>query len=101
MACLAVGENARVGADIQRVRNYSGEHLERLARSFMDGTELTEFLSSEDRERYFYTLWTRREAYFKRCGSYNGFGVDQRAYTGIITACGRLYYYSISQPDED
>ncbi|MDY4588011.1 MAG: 4'-phosphopantetheinyl transferase superfamily protein [Oscillospiraceae bacterium] len=99
LACLAVGENAGVGADIQRVRNYSREHLERLARSFMDETELSGFLESGDRERYFYTLWTRREAFYKRCGSYYGFGGSFS--TGIITACGRLYYYSISQPGED
>ena len=100
MACLVLGTDAQVGVDIQRVRKYSREHLEKLAGSFMGESELDGFLSSDDRERYFYTLWTRREALYKRTGS----RVDMSRggfTTGRITACGDLYYYSISLPNED
>lgn len=108
LVCVATGADAEVGADIQRVRSYSREHMEKLARSFMDAAELTGFLTSEDRERYFYTAWTRREALFKRSGSYHGLNGKPEAVrmhgkfvTGTITSCGNLYYYSISLPDED
>lgn len=101
--CLAVGEDARVGADIQRVRNYSREYLEQLARTFMSKSQLESFLVCSDRERYFYTAWTDREAEYKRCGSYPGLSVGndgapaQGEFTnGRISACGKKYYYSIS-----
>ncbi len=107
LACVAVGKDAEIGADIQRVRNYTNEHMEQLARSFMDEAELTGFLSSTERTEYFYTAWTRREALFKRTGSYHGLnGSPERAsaqgrfITGLVTACGSRYYYSISLPDE-
>lgn len=101
--CLAVGEDARVGADIQRVRNYSREYLEQLARTFMSKSQLESFLVSSDRERYFYTAWTDREAEYKRCGSYPGLSVGNDGASaqgefknGRISACGKKYYYSIS-----
>ncbi len=104
--CVVLGENAQVGADIQRVRNYSREYLERLARTFMSKSQLESFLVSSDREKYFYTAWTNREAAYKRCGSYPGFTEEadgapaQGEFTnGIITACGNRYYYSISLPE--
>ena len=108
LVCLALGPDAEVGVDIQRVRNYTNEHMERLARSFMDEAELTGFLISKDRERYFYTAWTRREALYKRSGSYHGLNgkpetirIHGEFITGTITACGNLYYYSISLPEDD
>lgn len=104
--CLAVGENASVGADIQRVRNYSREYMEQLARTFMSKSRLESFLICSDRERYFYTAWTEREAVYKRCGVYPGLtaendgtpaqGITRR---GIITACGSRYHYCISLPE--
>ncbi len=108
LVCLAVGADAEVGADIQRVRNYTYEHMEKLARSFMDEAELTGFLSSSDKERYFYTAWTCREALFKRSGSYHGLNgkpdtarMNGKFITGTVNACGNLYYYSISLPGDD
>ena len=108
LVCVATGADAEVGADIQRVRSYSREHMEKLARSFMDAAEYTGFMMSGDRERYFYTAWTRREALYKRSGSYHGLNGKPEAVrmhgkfiTGKITACGNLYYYSISLPNED
>lgn len=108
LVCLALGPDAEVGVDIQRVRNYTNEHMERLARSFMDEAELTGFLISKERERYFYTAWTRREALYKRSGSYHGLNgkpetirIHGEFITGTITACGNLYYYSISLPEDD
>ena len=108
LVCVAAGADAEVGADIQRVRSYSREHMEKLARSFMDAAEYTGFMMSGDRERYFYTAWTRREALYKRSGIYHGLNGKPEAVrmhgkfiTGKITACGSLYYYSISLPNED
>lgn len=108
LACLAIGADAEVGADIQRVRNYTREHMEKLARSFMDEAELTGFLTCKDRERYFYTAWTRREALYKRSGSYHGLNgrpdtvrMNGEFRTGTISACGGLYYYSLSLPGDD
>lgn len=105
--CVTIGENARVGADIQRVRTYSREYLEQLARTFMSKSQLESFLVSSDREKYFYTAWTDREAAYKRIGSYHGFteetdGAPARGEfkNGVITACGRRYYYSISLPEK-
>lgn len=101
--CLALGENVAVGGDIQRVRNYSNEYLEQLARAFMSKSQLDEFLICSDRTRYFYTAWTQREAEYKRCGSYPGLTGEKDGEpaqgglrTGVITACGSRYYYSIS-----
>ncbi|MGN1339093.1 MAG: 4'-phosphopantetheinyl transferase family protein [Oscillospiraceae bacterium] len=104
--CVAIGENARVGADIQRVRTYSREYMEQLARTFMSKSQLESFLVSSEREKYFYTAWTDREAAYKRCGSYHGVTEEfdgapaQGEFrNGIITACGSRYYYSISLPE--
>ncbi len=101
--CLALGENASVGADIQHVRNYSREYLERLARTFMSKSQLDEFLICSDKTDYFYTAWTQREAEYKRCGVYPGLTVEKDGgpaqgglSTGVITACAGRYYYSIS-----
>lgn len=101
--CVVIGENAAVGADVQRVRNYSREYLEQLARTFMSKSQLESFLINSDRTEYFYTAWTNREAAYKRCGSYPGLTDDfdgaaaQGSFTvGKITACGGRYYYSIS-----
>lgn len=108
LACLALGADAEVGADIQRVRTYTNEHLETLARSFMDEAELNGYLAATERERYFYTAWTRREALFKRSGSYHGLNSKPDAVRGhgffetaAVNACGKRYYYSISIPQEE
>lgn len=105
--CLALGENAAVGGDIQHVRNYSREYLERLARTFMSKSQLDEFLICPDKTDYFYTAWTKREAEYKRCGSYPGLTAEKDSEpargifrTGVITACGGRYYYSISLPEK-
>lgn len=104
--CVAIGENARVGADIQRVRTYSREYMEQLARAFMSKSQLESFLVSSDREKYFYTAWTDREAAYKRSGSYHGVTEESDGAAaqgtfknGVITACGNRYYYSISLPE--
>ena len=101
--CLALGENSSVGGDIQRVRNYSREYMEQLARTFMSKSQLESFLVSSNREKYFYTAWTDREAAYKRGGSYHGITEEADGASaqgefknGIISACGNRYYYSIS-----
>lgn len=101
--CLCIGENAAVGCDIQHVRDYSREYLERLARTFMSKQQLEDFLISSDREKFFYTAWTQREAEYKRCGVYPGLTLEKDGEaacgclsTGIINACTGKYYYSIS-----
>lgn len=105
--CLVLGGNVRVGADIQRVRNYSREYMEQLARTFMSKSQLESFLVCSDREKYFYTAWTNREAAYKRIGSYHGFTEETDGApaqgdfrNGVISACGKRYYYSISLPEQ-
>ncbi len=106
--CVSIGENAQIGGDIQRVRNYSREYLEQLARTFMGKRQLESFLVSSDRTRFFYTAWTDREAVYKRCSHYPGLteAVDAAPaqgdfLTGVISSCGGRFYYSISLPERE
>ena len=103
--CIAIGEGARVGADIQRVRVYSEEKLHRLAAAFMNNADYSELEAiSDSKELYdrFYTLWTRREAYIKRIDAdvfadLGDVDLDTDEFTGgVITICGAKYYYSIN-----
>ena len=100
MCVLASGPDALIGADIQRVREYSADKMVELAEMFMGAEDYMNFLKTED-EGLFYTLWTRREAYLKRVGAdvfADTRDIDlntENFRTGVITACGKRYYYSI------
>lgn len=102
-ACvIEIGEGANIGVDVQRERPYSAEKTDELAKGFMTESELAEFRSSAYKPAEFFTAWTRRESYVKRMGSdifdnlkcadLNGESFRE----GVITVCGRHYYYSIN-----
>ena len=99
---LAIGENAKVGVDVQRARDYSPEKMTELAKTFMSDEELAAFYYSRKQSKDFYTSWTHREAYAKRVGSdifENLKNADLRGEDfkdGIITCCGKQYFYSIN-----
>lgn len=102
VACCAliVGEEVRIGCDIQRVRQYSPEKMSELAHIFMPPKALTEFLKTGDAD-LFYTVWTRREAYIKANGG--DVFADLRQVnlftegfsTHTISSMGDRYFYSI------
>lgn len=100
MCVLALGPDISVGADIQHVRGYSKEKMIELADTFMGSDDYMRFLKTAD-EELFYTLWTRREAYIKRVGAdvfadTRDIKLDTDNFrTGVISACGERYYYSI------
>lgn len=122
MCVVAIGEGANVGVDVQRERPYSLEKMVELARTFMNEEEFAVFskpitrksipMNSYDKDmedfiqknREFYTAWTRRESYTKRIGSdifdnLKTARIDGEHYRdGVISACGERYYYSICAP---
>ncbi len=99
---LAVGEGASVGCDVQRARRYSEEKLVELAGAFMTNDEFILFDHVPDKAAYFFTKWTRREAYVKRVGSdifdnlKTADPIGEFFLDGVITACGEKYFYSIN-----
>lgn len=107
VACaVCIGENARVGCDVQYVRKYPTEKMAQLAEIFMSAADYNRYLEHND-ERFFYTIWTRREAYIKNKGG--DVFMDLRAVdfdtddyrTGRISSCGSRYYYSVYSGKED
>lgn len=106
MCVIEIGEGANIGVDVQRERPYSAEKMDELAKTFMTERELAEFRGSEHKASEFFTAWTRRESYVKRigadifdnlkCGEISGESFRE----GMITACGRKYYYSINARPE-
>lgn len=97
---LILGEDARIGCDIQRARKYSPEKMSELAEIFMCAKDYMDFLKTND-ERLFYTIWSRREAYIKANGG-DVFGNlrDISFWSGnfstkVISLFGERYYYSI------
>ena len=125
MCVVAVGEGANVGIDVQRERPYSLEKMTELASTFMNDEELKRFsepiaagkampMMFYDRDmedfiqknKEFYTAWTRRESYTKRIGSdifdnLKTAKIDGEHYRdGMISACGERYYFSICAPEE-
>lgn len=102
---VELGEGANIGCDVQRERPYSAEKIDELARAFMTEEELSRFGGSENKHAELFTAWTRREAYVKRIGSdiFDNLKCDLSAESfrdGVITACGRRYYYSINARPE-
>lgn len=99
---LATGEGAAVGCDVQRERGYSDEKLTELAGAFMTAAELSEFNKTSDKSSFFFTKWTRREAYVKRVGSdiFDNLKTADLSgeyfREGVITACGEKYFFSIN-----
>lgn len=73
-AVIAIAANARVGVDIEEVREFSD--MDDVAKSVFSSGELQRWRSApEDRRAdYFYRLWTRKEAYLKAIGE----GIAQR-----------------------
>lgn len=125
MCVVAIGEGANVGVDVQHERPYSLEKMTELARTFMNDEELEKFsepiasgkaipMMSSDKDmedfiqknKEFYTAWTRRESYAKRISSdifdnLKTAKIDGEHYReGMINACGERYYYSICAPKE-
>ena len=100
--CLATGADASVGADIQHARESGAERIEELAKTFMEPRELhsLQICSGAEKADMFYREWTRRESYYKRCGQ-DDFPMSGIFREGIIRACGGVYYYSISLPEND
>ncbi len=123
MCVVVIGEGANVGVDIQHERPYSLEKMTELAKTFMNDKELTAFCSPRanaktmplisydkdiedfgEKNREFYTAWTRRESYSKRIGSdifdnLKTAKIDGESYRdGVINSCGERYYYSICAP---
>ena len=99
LCALSLGDNARTGCDIQHVRCYSPDKLAQLAEIFMSAKDYTEYLKTQD-ESLFYTIWTRREAYIKYAGGdvfedLRSIDLRRGYQTGVITSCGKKYYYSI------
>lgn len=97
---LALGEGAKIGADIQHDRGWSNEKLNELSKTFMTEAELATFALSENKARSLLLAWTAREAAQKREGaSLFGSAADPAEGTlydsGLITACGKRYYFSI------
>lgn len=107
MCVVEIGEGANIGVDVQRERPYSDAKMDELAKAFMTDSELAEFRGSEHKPAEFFKAWTRRESYVKRIGSDifdNLKCADLGAESfreGVITACGRRYYYSINARRED
>lgn len=64
----AVTECGIIGCDIQSDRYYSEEKLSSLAGFFMTDEQLAEFAVSNDKNAYFYRLWTVKEACLKCVG---------------------------------
>lgn len=99
---LAMGEDAAVGCDVQRARLYSDEKLTELAAAFMTADEFSEFSKTAEKSVFFFTKWTRREAYVKRVGSdiFDNLKTADLSgeyfRDGVITACGERYYFSIN-----
>ena len=124
MCVVAIGEGANVGVDVQHERPYSFEKMTELARAFMNEKEYESFYSPivrktiplncydkhledfSEKNREFYTAWTRRESYAKRIGSdifdnLKNARIENEHYRdGIISCCGERYYYSICAPLE-
>lgn len=106
MCVIEIGEGANIGVDVQRERPYSDEKMDELAKAFMTDSELAAFRSSEHKPVKFFTAWTRRESYVKRIGSdiFDNLKCadlgNESFHEGVITACGRRYYYSINGRSE-
>ncbi len=68
VAVVAVGQGARVGVDVERVRPL--DDLEGLATTVMNASELESWSALPDAERVerFYAVWTRKEALGKAEG---------------------------------
>ena len=101
MCCIAVGANASVGCDLQRIRDYDTEKMSELAMTFMSDEELAAFYYAPDKSADFFAAWTHREAFVKRSGgsifdSLRDADLSGESFAdGIITVCGNRYYYSI------
>ncbi len=124
MCVVAIGDGANIGVDVQHERPYSFEKMMELARAFMNEKEFEKFHSPivrksipfnpydkhledfSEKNREFYTAWTRRESYTKRIGSdifdnLKDARIEGEYYRdGIISSCGERYYYSICTPFE-
>lgn len=102
MCALAMGENASVGADLQREKRYSDDKLSELAMAFMDEEDMAAFYYAKDKPREFCTAWTHLEAYLKRTGE--SVFTDLRQVNlhgeffsdGVIIMDGTRYFYSIN-----
>ena len=107
VACaICIGKDARVGCDVQYVRDYPTEKMVQLAEIFMSAADHNRYLERYD-ESFFYTIWTRREAYIKNKGGdvfmdlrEVNFNTDDYR-TGVITSCGKKYYFSVYSSKED
>ncbi len=91
-ACAIAKEN--VGVDIQDVRTFS----DRLAKRVLHENELRVLQSSDNKEREFAKLWSRKESYIKRIGTGLSEGlitVDTTAIDGLTTFEFNDYFVSV------
>lgn len=64
LAVCAISLNGEIGVDVERVR----ECRERTARRVMSDAEYKDFLTTEDRNRLFFRIWTYKESVLKLTG---------------------------------
>lgn len=106
MCVIEIGEGANIGIDVQRERPYSSEKMRDLSEAFMSDIERYNFILDGCEPAKFFTAWTRRESYVKRIGSdifdnLKCADLSSESFReGVITACGRRYYYSINGSSE-
>ena len=106
LCSLCLGDNVRTGCDVQHVRYYSPDKMAQLAEIFMSRQDHAEYLETQD-EKLFYTIWTRRESYIKFAGRdvfQDLRDIDFRSesyHSGIITSCGKRYYYSVFSDNKE
>ena len=90
----AVTERGMIGCDIQSDRNYSVEKLNSLAKFFMTEEQLAEFAVSDDKNAFFYRLWTVKEACLKCVGG-NLKTADKEKNTAVQTFAEKGCYCAV------
>ncbi len=64
---LAIGRNRNIGVDVERIKE--GMDVLAIASRYFTPEEAKQIQDAEDRHSVFFTLWARKEAYVKACGS--------------------------------
>lgn len=76
-ALVAIGLKRNIGVDIEKIRE--NVEYEKLAKRFFSGFEHAALMQvpKRQRERVFYTIWTRKEAFVKAIGKGIAFGLSE------------------------
>jgi 4'-phosphopantetheinyl transferase len=90
---IAVGRERSIGVDVERLRDI--EALE-ISRHFFspDEIEVLETVSGAERQRAFFSCWTRRESVLKACGE--GLAALDRVEQRVVDGCRRA---TVNDPD--